>query len=240
MRRKLSMNLRVRLSTVGVIRSPTHNYSMNIHQIYAKVSPMFRRKRMKLFFDTLAPRMSDKLLDLGGYPFNWIQYGAIVSRLDVLNLDPIQYSHPEAERCNIRTIHGNACQLTNEQVDYDIVFSNSVIEHLGSWENQVKFAENARKAGKRLWIQTPARSFPVEPHYICPFIHYFPVSIQRRLIRHFTPWGLMTKPTRSQVDGKILELRLLSYAEMRTLFPDCRIIKEKFFGVLTKSYIAVR
>jgi hypothetical protein len=58
-------------------------------------------------------------------------------------------------------------------------------------------------------------------------------------MRNFTVWGLLTRPTAQQVDDFLAEIRLLSYREMRELFPECEIIRERFFG-LTKSYIAVK
>jgi len=91
----------------------------------------------------------------------------------------------------------------------------------------------------KYWIQTPARSFPIEPHLITLFIHYLPKSLQQRLIRWFTVWGWMTKPSAEKVSVFLEEVRLLTYKEMRALFPDGKIIRERFLG-LTKSYIALK
>ena len=101
--------------------------------------------------------------------------------------------------------------------------SNSVIEHLSSFERQQAFASEARRVGRALWIQTPAKEFFIEPHLLAPFIHYFPVSFQRRLIRHFTIWGLVTKPSPAAIESFLQEVRLISFGEMQQLFPDCKI-----------------
>ena len=90
-----------------------------------------------------------------------------------------------------------------------------------------------------LWIQTPAKEFFIEPHLLTPFIHFLPVSFQRRLIRRFTTWGIVTKPSPSQVESFLQEVRLISFAEMRQLFPDCHIHRDTAFG-FTKSYVAIR
>jgi hypothetical protein len=119
------------------------------------------------------------------------------------------------------------------------VFSNSVIEHLSSFDRQMAFACEARRVGRKLWIQTPAKEFFVEPHLLAPFVHFLPVSLQRRVIRRFTVWGIMTKPSPAQVEAFLQEVRLLSFAEMQQLFPDCEIRREVAFG-FTKSYVAVR
>jgi hypothetical protein len=93
--------------------------------------------------------------------------------------------------------------------------------------------------GRKLWVQTPARGFFIEPHLLAPFIHWLPIRWQRRLIRNFTPWGWFNRPTAVQVEDLLAEVRLLTRAEMEVLFPDCEILEEKFLG-LTKSYVAVR
>ena len=110
---------------------------------------------------------------------------------------------------------------------------------MGNYARQQAFASEARRVGRALWIQTPAREFFIEPHLLTPFIHFLPRSLQARLLRHCTVWGLMTKPTPDQVTGFLDEVRLLSYREMRELFPDCEIHREKFLW-FTKSYVAVR
>jgi hypothetical protein len=79
----------------------------------------------------------------------------------------------------------------------------------------------------------------IEPHLIAPLVHFFPKAIQRRLIRHFTVWGWLRKPTAQQVEDFLSEVRLLSHREMVELFPDCEIVAEKVLG-LTKSYVAIR
>ena len=70
-------------------------------------------------------------------------------------------------------------------------------------------------------------------------IHFLPRGWQRRLLRNFTVWGLLTRPSPARVDEIVREIRLVSYREMEELFPDCEIRRERFL-LLTKSYTAVR
>ena len=88
-------------------------------------------------------------------------------------------------------------------------------------------------------MQTPARSFPVEPHLLTPFIHWLPRRLQLPLLRHFTVWGLVTRASVESARSLAAELRLLNGREMKLLFPDCEIRRERVAG-LTKSFIAVR
>ena len=210
---------------------------MNIHRWYALFGARFRARRMQDFAQTLQPADGDTILDVGGHPHTWHGLPRQV-RVTALNIYPIEFT-PTAEYPPIELVVGDGCRLDYADRAFDLVFSNSVIEHLGTFERQQAFAAEARRVGRKLWVQTPAREFFIEPHLLAPFIHYLPVALQRRLIRRFTLWGMMTKPSPAGVEAFLQEVRLLSFAEMQQLFPDCEIRREKAFG-FTKSYVAVR
>lgn len=175
------------------------------------------------------------IVDIGGTQYNW-QFFNHRCRIVIVNLaKPTDWDEQVKD---ISFEQGDGTKMKYASKAFDIVYSNSVIEHLGTWENQRAFANECSRVGKELWIQTPARCFPVEPHLITPFIHWLPIKMQAGLMRNFTIWGLITRPTRQFIDGFLKERRLLSCREMKMLFPDCRIMKERFLG-MTKSYIAV-
>ncbi len=182
------------------------------------------------------PTASSKILDVGGTLMNW-NLTDCDSQITLLNLHETKEMHSLPSNFSFVTGNGIALQYTNEE--FDICYSNSVIEHVGSLENQAKFADETRRVGRSVWVQTPARSFFFEPHLLTPFVHFFPISLQHRLLRNFTVWGWLTRPTRDEVEKFLSEVRLLNFEEMRQLFPDCEIRREKFLG-LTKAYIAVR
>ncbi len=213
---------------------------MNIHSIYSKISPYFRNKRFEKFIDNIQPKAHESILDVGGYPNTWTTQNPCWNSIEILNIHQINHNSPTYANYNINTVIGNACSLEYKNNCFDIVFSNSVIEHVSSWENQKKFAAEVRRVGKRLWIQTPAKEFFIEPHYITPFIHWLPKNIRIYFLKYFTVWGLLTKPTDKKIKEMLNEIRLLSFKEMQQLFPDCEIIKEPFFMIFTKSYIAFR
>jgi hypothetical protein len=134
---------------------------------------------------------------------------------------------------------GDGCALRFKDESFDIAYSNSVIEHVGSWENQQRFAAEVRRIAPRYYVQTPYRYFFVEPHLITPFIHFLPKTIARRLHRNFTVHGLITRPNQDWIDRFHAETRLLTVTEMKRLFPDAIILRERFLG-MTKSIIAMR
>jgi hypothetical protein len=191
---------------------------------------------MRWFRQAIALAAADRILDVGGYPWCWCE-ATLTSPITLLNT-AFAAGLADAYPDYTYTL-GDGCALPFADRAFTLVFSNSVIEHVGTWERQQLFAAEARRVGRKLWVQTPAREFFIEPHLIAPFIHWLPPGWQRRLIRNFTVRGWLERPDRAWVDGFLREIRLLTFAEMQALFPDCTILRERFLG-LTKSYIAVR
>jgi hypothetical protein len=209
---------------------------MNIHRLYGAISPYFRRKRLRWFCEKLNVQSHEKILDVGGNPWCW-DGAKLPNPITLLNL---QYPDTiEQTTLSYIYVRGDGCAMPFTDREFDVLFSNSVIEHVGTWERQLAFAGEARRVGRKFWIQTPAREFFIEPHLLAPFIHWLPMSWQRRLIRNLTPWGWFTRPSSSAVDTFVAEVRLLTRPEMEMLFPDCEILEERIMGMI-KSYIAVR
>jgi Methyltransferase domain len=205
-----------------------------IYRIFLeRVFIRFRRRRMRMFYALVDPEPAASVLDIGGTSQTWTtesesERGFPVTLVNIRKYDPV-------EDCRFTMSQGDATQLPFKDEAFDVAFSNSVIEHVGSWEKQQQFAQEARRVARRLWIQTPARSFPIEAHLLAPYIQYLPKRVQHSLAR-LTPRGLMTPDVVHEI---IDEVRLLTYKELQQLFPDCQILRERFLG-MTKSYIAVR
>ena len=213
---------------------------MNIYGLLKPLMSRFRHRRFVLFKDRLSPTLKDKMLDVGGFPGFWTQQAPIVSCIECLNIHEVQWEPECAPGHHITMSRGNGCALEMPDQAFDIVFSNSVIEHVGTWEEQKTFALEARRVGRKLWIQTPAYECPVEPHYVGFYIHRLPKNWQLKLIRWCTLWGWLARPKPEQVAHEVRTIRLLKKREMEELFPDCEILTEKLFGILPKSYIAIR
>jgi len=119
---------------------------------------------------------------------------------------------------------------------FDLVFSNSVIEHLYTFENQIKMASEIERVGKRYFIQTPNKYFPIEAHYALPFAQYLPKNILYFLLTK-TKVSRMILWDKDLARQYLEEIRLLNEKEMRQLFPEAHILKEKALA-LTKSLTA--
>ena len=212
----------------------------SIHSIYRQIFKYWRRKRFDTFLQLLNPSPSDTLLDVGGYPGFWTSQPQPVKQIDALNVHEVSWTNTHAPSHSIGMLVGDGCSLSMSDKSYDIGFSNSVIEHVGSWERQQRFASEIRRVARKIWVQTPAYECPIEPHYLTPFVHYLPRYCQRHMLRWCTLWGWIQRPKQAEIDLMVDTTRLLSKSEMRQLFPDCRILTERMLWIIPKSYIAIR
>ena len=212
---------------------------MNIHRLYAPFLSHFRRGRLRTLYETLSLDESTRVLDIGGSRGFWMMaraQGLPVPRVTVINL---RSDIRAAAQPRLEWVLGDAKHLPFPDLAFEIAISNSVIEHLGDWKSQQRFASEVRRVARRYFVQTPDLCFPIEPHFITPFMHWFPPACRRKLLRNFSIWGLVTRPTQPECAALVDEIRLLSASQLRTLFPECGIVKERFAG-LSKSLIAVK
>ena len=180
-----------------------------------------------------------RVLDVGGTPDNW-EIVSIRPRLVLLNM-------PRAEEVfgldSVQWVAADGRALPFRDGAFDVVFSNSVIEHVGDEASQQRFAREVARVGRAYWIQTPNRWFPVEQHLLTPFVHWLPKRWQARIVRRGTVWGALTRPTPDRrefyIEHFLRDIRLLGVRQVQALFPGARVIRERFLG-MTKSLIAVR
>lgn len=176
-----------------------------------------------------------KILDVGGTELYWKTMRMADSQdiqITLLNLEKKEISAK-----NMISIAGDATQMdTFEDQSFNIVFSNSVIEHVGDFEAQRRMAQEVARVGKRYFIQTPNYWFPMEPHFLVPGFQWLPVALRVWLIRHFN-LGWHKKITDiEQARDLVNHTRLLTKKEFQSLFPEAKLYEEKIFG-LTKSFI---
>jgi hypothetical protein len=208
--------------------------------VYRIIFQIWREKRAKLFVEKIRPRADERILDVGGVPDSWTARPQAVRQIECVNIFPQQFDAARFPQHRIVTSVGDGCRLQHEEGQFDIVYSNSVIEHVGDFAQQQKFAREVRRVGDRLWVQTPAYGCPVEPHFLLPFVHWLPLGPRRFVIRWFSPWAWMEKPSREKVIESVAFTQLLTKKQMRELFPDCEILTERLAGIFPKSYIAIR
>lgn len=207
------------------------------HRHESSLATSFRRKRFELFLSLITPLSKPvRILDVGGEQRFWEVMG-LGDHQDyqfvILNIYP-----PVVTRPNFRAHIGDATDLGRfSDREFDFVFSNSVIEHLGSYANQQRMAHEVRRVGKNYFVQTPNKYFPLEPHFLVPFFQFFPFKLQVALIQRFRLGWYQKIPDREEAKWHVRSHRLLTKGEMLDLFPDGHLYKEKVFG-LTKSFIS--
>jgi predicted SAM-dependent methyltransferase len=195
----------------------------------------FRNQRFKIFNQFLEKFDGPiKILDVGGSATFWKNRDFQKSDINVtlLNLNEV-----EVHDSRFQSVKGDATDLSQfKDNEYDIVFSNSVIEHLYSKENQYKMAREVMRVGKFFFVQTPNKNFIMEAHFVLPFFQFLPKNIQLFILTK-TRFSRGKKREVAWAADYIDQLRLISYNELKKMFNPCKIIKEKFFG-LNKSYTA--
>lgn len=202
------------------------------------LSQSFRARRMDRFQSMFHVTERTRVLDVGGSPEIW-EVAGVRPNLTFANLPRAL----EASSNGARQVGADGCMLPFRDNAFDVVFSNSVIEHVGGLDKQRKFAAEIARVGRSFWVQTPNRGFPIESHLLLPFVHQLPKAWRPAIVNRFTGWELLFHPTASQrqyyLHHFLHELRLLSAADLQSLFPDSELVREKVCG-LTKSLIAVR
>src|SRR2546425_717831 len=153
---------------------------------------------MRVFCESLVRGTQTEILDIGGTALIW-SYAPFRPRLVIANLyRPVEPIDREAVKSG--TAHwvvADGRYLPFRSMAFEIAFSNSVIEHLGTKANQELFAAEVQRVGRGYNVQTPNRWFPVEPHLLTPFFHFLPAQLKRALLR-WTVWGLVTRPSPKQ------------------------------------------
>ncbi len=180
------------------------------------------------------------VVDLGGTVDTWMQAPVRPRHVTVLNI-----SEPgDSDVDWITPVLGDACRAVPEldsaglPVAFDVVFSNAVLEHVGGHAQRCQFADSVRALAPLHWVQTPYRYFPVEPHWLFPGMQFLPLPARTTIA---TYWPLAHSPAESLENARheVLWTELIGVSELKALFPDSEMIRERLAG-LTKSIIAVR
>jgi len=195
-----------------------------------------RGQRWQWLVDAFPAFAEMSVLDLGGRVDTWQRAPVRANHVHVVNLEPLPTELPPWAEVD----QADACALPDSIAKrrYDLVFSNSVIEHVGGHERRQRFAEAVRGLGDCYWVQTPYRYFPIEPHWIAPGMQFLPVAVRSRLAYR---WPLTHTRAHDRADAleSVLWTELLDRTQLRHYFPDATLRAERVLG-LTKSLIAVR
>ncbi len=212
-----------------------------------------RKKRAQVFRASFDMTRTTKILDLGsedGTSIAATLEGVPISpdRVHIADIDPEMVKRGHERFGYIPVAIPESGRLPFDDRFFDIIYCSSVIEHVtvpkehvwqiksgvefrrAAEKQQAAFAVEVRRLAKRYFVQTPNKWFPIESHTWLPFVGYLPRNWQLRVLSVSNRfWVKRTNP----------DWHLLTISDMRRLFPDAAITRERFFG-LTKSIMATK
>lgn len=202
----------------------------------------FRQKRfdyLKNRIELLIQKDPFKILDIGGDIQYWKHIGwqHPACQIHLLNLYASEI--PTTEINKFTSVIGNGLSLDYQRGEVDLIFSNSVIEHVGSYENQLIFANEIRRVSDKYIVQTPSLWFPLEPHSLLPLFQFLPHSIRALLIMTFNINYFPKAKTYKEAIIVSHSTLMFTQKRFKQLFPDAEIQVERFLGI-PKSYTAIK
>jgi hypothetical protein len=200
-----------------------------------------RAQRRKVFSGFLGDVSAPvKILDLGGTVKFWMDWGIAdqpLLEVTLVNNHTIDHAHADDEITvpNIKRMNQDVLELTSQQLaPYDMIFSNSMIEHLPGADAQKALASVILGSRLPYFVQTPNKNAPVDPHFpkALPFFAAYPRPVKARL----WSWsGLGSGWRATDFDTALASLNKyyhpLSKADLGKLFPGAKILVERPLGV---------
>jgi SAM-dependent methyltransferase len=170
---------------------------------------------MRFFALTALPEGA-RVLDVG---CGRIGLRALEPNLDITGVDLVE--RPDYPGSFVRADASESLPFADRE--FDLVYCSSVIEHVPA-VRRAAFAAEVRRVGRGWFVQTPAFSFPLEPHSLLPAAHWLPPTLRRPY------WRLGAA-------GEWEDISLLRRAEMEDLFGPAQAER---VGPLVKSWVCVR
>jgi SAM-dependent methyltransferase len=184
-------------------------------RIASPLAARARAQRHTRFFALTRLQAGARVLDVG---CGRIGLRALEPALDITGVDLTE--RPEYPGSFVRA--DAAAGLPFADDEFDLVYCSSVIEHVPQ-ARRAAFAAEVRRVGRGWFVQTPAFSFPIEPHSLLPLAHWLPARLRKPY------WRL-------GATGCWEEISLLRRTEMQALFGPA--LPERW-GPLVKSWVCV-
>ncbi|MEW6302157.1 MAG: class I SAM-dependent methyltransferase [Verrucomicrobiota bacterium] len=199
------------------------------------VASRMRQQRLQRFLDLIPKDLPVvRILDVGGTSASWAQTELPANcEVTLLNLEAETAPLPR-----FTSVAGDARKMPQfRDRAFDLGYSNSVIEHVGTLFDQMAMAAEIRRICRGYFVQTPNRHFPLEPHFLIPCWQYLPVGLRRRWLQNRDLGWMKCEPDPLRAQAEVEQIRLLTAREMRLLFPDAKLWRERL-GPFTKSLVA--
>lgn len=213
----------------------TSSWNKNV----SRIARPFRTKRgavLRAHFPALAQM---RIIDVGGSRHFWEESGLSVppENVTIYNVgagDTHATTHGAFADARVKTYDGH--RIPEPVHSFDLAICNSVVEHVVPFE-RTQLVSELHRVAKHVYVQTPAKSFPIEPHFLIPFLQWLPRPIGFALA-HISPWRILSRPSKATIHGYFFGTRLLSTRDVKALLPKSTLYRERLLG-LTKSYVAI-
>lgn len=195
-----------------------------------------RQRRFDRFVERLRRPATPplRLLDVGGTPAYWAE-------IDWRRLEPVEIvlfnvTAPPVSS-PFQSVAGDARDLSRyADQSFDVVYSNSVIGHVGTFADQARMAREVQRVGRCYVLQTPNRWFPIDWRTLVPGFHFLPVRLQAWCFRHLRVGRYAKAPSAAAAWQLATRVRNMSRRELRSLFPGAVLHRERVLG-LAKSFV---
>jgi hypothetical protein len=194
-----------------------------------------RQRRFELFMDEIRPTAEDRVLDVGVVNTTWRGSNFMESLYpwpeQITAVAPAVMPAFAAAFPAVRFITADGRDLPFADGEFDIGFSNAVLEHVGTRDDQRRFVAEMVRTCRRVFLSTPNAGFPIDPHTLLPLAHWLPRRVRHPVLR-LTGNGRWA-------DERVLNP--LGGRDLIGLFPEsCRVrlVRQRVLG-LTTVLIAV-
>jgi SAM-dependent methyltransferase len=202
-----------------------------------KVSAWNRERKWKLFLEQMQPTPQMRVLEVGFTDREYTPTDNFIEKnypypemLTALGVEePVEFPlrYPK-----VKVVRYNGGEFPFADKEFDICWSNAVIEHVGNRDRQLSFLAEVARVSKRAFVTTPNRYFPIEVHTLTPLLHFLPKDVFDHYLR------LVGKGAAA---GDYMHL--LSIGDMETLLRKCgvgshKIFKNRLLG-FTMDFVAV-
>jgi len=209
----------------------------------------FRKKRAEQVKSLISRlRRGDaciRILDIGGTEVYWLalDYDWLRENRVEITLLNVSVHATKISRENediFVSVAGDGCALDYPDAEFDLCFSNSVIEHVGDFSRMCSFAQEVKRVARSYYCQTPNFWFPIEPHFLFLGFQFLPEPVRVFLLRRFTLGHHVRERDIRDAWLVVQSARLIDIRAFTALFDNARIDKERFLFLFTKSLIAVK
>jgi hypothetical protein len=222
---------------------PESNPYLNLSSLPSR----FRRKRFGNVLRLIEQNISQKgrchILDLGGTDYYWKLHKDLVenfgNKLHIYLVNTEENAEVSHLGPQFTPIMGDInVAETYSLVDYDIIHSNSVIEHIGAWPVIKQHARWILETRKPFYLQTPSYWFPLEPHFRFLGWQWLPESWRAAMLRSKSRGFFPKAQNYEEAMMHVESIKLLTSSQLRLLFPEARIARE-WLGPFVKSYMVI-